>query len=711
MDLHINILQLPLLLSSLFSVVTLALVIHRTKKRFRQPVAYLIVGVILYSGFYLLETSSHNLVLIILFSKLKYIGAVTIPVSFFLFALSFVESKDYLQRDRYLYALYLVPGGLLLCILIPGLQHLVFPGYELLYTGDIILHRHTLGPLFWVHFVYSYLMTLMGAFLLLRDTVSSDQMMRRSSLSLVAASIIPLMSNVAHLFFSRGILKFYDITPITFAVSSVFLGFVILNYRIDDFVYLTYDSLLKNLKEGMIVLDHETRIVEINEAAAALFRRSPEDMKGQVLQDTLIKNRGLIDRFQSVYEAKSETEIYVGEDTRICQLHISPLKDRRLPAPGRIVLIWDVTERRKAEEQAVRAARLESLELLAGGVAHDFNNLLTGIYGNLTLARLENRERQVAEHLDTMAEGLEQAAALTRQLRGFASQNSPRMEQVYLPRLIKDSLALFLRGTDIHTSFSAPEDLWDVFTDPGQISQVVNNLIVNAVQAQDGNGSILVKVENVLIESVNSLQLPQGRYVHTVFADGGPGISGENLSRIFDPYFTTKQTGTGLGLASALSIVNKNRGSLYAEDRTHEGSMGKSGVAETGACFHLYLPSLGNTDALWLKDSGESINRAEGIEHVVLLDRIRDSRLILSAYLTRLGYQVECFGDADELTRYFSREDVPEVDCIISEDRLLQISMDIPCLILCHNDCPPDSGFLQPRSLQDISRALLSLKR
>ncbi len=721
MDLHINILQLPLILSSLSTVVTLFLVALRTKRRFHQPVAYLIFGVLLYSGFYLLETSSHDLNLVVLFSNLKYIGAVTIPVSFFLFAWSFVRTKPSGREMRILYLFYLPPAGVLFCILVPHFTHLVFPGYELFYTGEILLHRHTLGPVFWVHFFYSYIMTLLGAFLLLKNAMSEDEKVCGSITALITASIVPLLGNIAHIFLSEGILKFYDITPITFAVSSVLLAFVILNYRIDDYVYLTYDSLLKNLNEGMIVLDHETRIVEINQAAAALFRRSPEDMKGRILRDTLVKNRGLIDRFGSVYEAKSETEIYVGEDTRICRLHISPLKDRRLPAPGRIILIWDVTERRKAEEQAAKASRLESLELLAGGVAHDFNNLLTGIHGNLTLSRLENNDPAVAEHLDTMAEGLEQAAALTRQLQGFASRNNPESEKIFLPRLIKDSLALFIRGTDITSTLDAKEDLWDVFADPGQIAQVINNLIVNAVQAQMGSGSISVSAENVLIEAGSALDLAPGRYVHTVFADQGPGISSENLSRIFDPYFTTKQTGTGLGLASALSIVIKHRGVLYAENICVGDLQGDTGKLK-GACFHLYLPSLGNITVPWGSDTGEKVPKADGIDHIVLLDRNRDSRLVLGAYLTREKYHVECFSSPEELDGYFSSEDVPRVDCIIfaetstpepgmknPEDQFPFSNREIPRLVLYSGDWPKDSRLFQPGSLQDISRALRSL--
>ena len=425
--------------------------------------------------------------------------------------------------------------------------------------------RHILGPVFWVHFVYSYLLTLAGAGILLREVISGREKMKGSIAALVAGCLIPLLGNIVHLFGGFELLQFLDLTPFSFSFSSALFVFVMVHYRVDDYVYLTHNLLLKNLKEGIIVLDHETRIVEINSSGAALFNRTPEDMTGQILSETVKKNKAVLDRFKSVFEAESEVELLVGDEKRICQIHISPLRDRRLPSPGRIVLIWDVTARRKAEEQAANASRLESLELLAGGIAHDFNNLLTGITGNLTLARLDNGSETISEHLDSMASGLGQAAALTRQLQGFSARTSPVSEPFSLKKLVAGAVDLFLRGTSVLSCINLPDDLWEIFADPGQIVQVINNLVLNSLQAQEasGGGIISVSAENTVLSSGHWLNLDPGRYVHVLFQDEGPGIEPEFLQRIFDPYFTTKETGTGLGLASAIfSSVKQRRDNL-----------------------------------------------------------------------------------------------------------------------------------------------------
>ena len=656
----------PLLLSVLITASALFTVMQRSRHWLGKPLFYLVLSVLVYSFFYFLETAAADVAQKEFFSSIKYIGAVMVPVFFLLFSINF-SSWGLCRRNRlFVFLLFIIPVMVILFIWIPRLHSYIFTGYELLWFNEILLMRHLLGPVFWVHFVYSYLLTLAGAGILLRGIISGREKMKGSIAALVVGCFIPLLGNMVHLFGGFELLQFLDLTSFSFSFSSALFVFVMVHYRVDDYVYLTHNLLLKNLKEGIIVLDHETRIVEINSSGAALFNRTPEDMTGQILSETVKKNKAVLDRFKSVFEAESEVELLVGDEKRICQIHISPLQDRRLPSPGRIVLIWDVTARRKAEEQAANASRLESLELLAGGIAHDFNNLLTGITGNLTLARLENGSETISEHLDSMASGLGQAAALTRQLQGFSAKTSPVSEPFLLKKLVEGAVYLFLRGTPVISRINLPDNLWEIFADPGQIVQVINNLVLNSLQAQEasGGGTISVSAENTVLSSGHWLNLDPGRYVHVLFKDEGPGIEPEFLQRIFDPYFTTKETGTGLGLASAFSLVSNNGGTIYAES-------GK------GARFHLYLPSLGRRPLPVNMDAAGNERKIKGISRILLAEKDRDTRLVLRAYLSRTGYDTQIFSSLEAVFEYVERRDIPEVDCIIvSADSFLQKEID-----------------------------------
>ncbi|MEA5113620.1 MAG: ABC transporter substrate binding protein [Geobacteraceae bacterium] len=242
--------------------------------------------------------------------------------------------------------------------------------------------------------------------------------------------------------------------------------------------------------------------------------------------------------------------------------------------------IRDITERKKMEEDIVKAQKLESLGVLAGGIAHDFNNLLTAILGNISLAKILLDPLSKAHvRLVEAEKGCDRAAGLTQKLITFAKGGAPIRKAASIGSVLVVAASDMLRGSAVKCEFSLPDGLWAVEIDKGQMSQVVNNLFKNAAQAMPDGGLISVQAENFVAGPEENLPLRQGRYLRISIRDHGPGIAEEDLPRIFDPYFTTRQDGSGLGLATAYSIINKHNG--YLEVETTIGA---------GTVFHIYLP-------------------------------------------------------------------------------------------------------------------------
>ncbi|HEY3308558.1 MAG TPA: PAS domain S-box protein [Desulfuromonadaceae bacterium] len=239
----------------------------------------------------------------------------------------------------------------------------------------------------------------------------------------------------------------------------------------------------------------------------------------------------------------------------------------------------NITDRIRLETESIKAQKLESLGILAGGIAHDFNNLLTGILGNVSLAKqlIVDNEKAI-KRLEACELASLRAGDLTNQLLTFARGGEPVKKITMLPRLIMDSANFALRGSNVRCSFNFPQDIWQVEVDEGQFSQVINNLVINADQAMPEGGEIVITAANVVIQAQDGLPLEEGPYVRIMVKDQGSGIDPAIITRLFDPYFTTKSKGSGLGLASVYSIVNRHNG--YVTVDSHPGE---------GATFAMYL--------------------------------------------------------------------------------------------------------------------------
>ncbi|MDA8159974.1 MAG: PAS domain S-box protein [Desulfobacteraceae bacterium] len=326
--------------------------------------------------------------------------------------------------------------------------------------------------------------------------------------------------------------------------------------------------------------------------------------------------------------------------------HLEVIACPVLDAQGGIVAgieaVRDISERKKLELEAQRARNLESLGVFAGGLAHDFNNLLAAILGNLSLAQHQRQEGlDIGPLFSAMESACQRAQQLTRQLLTFAKGGAPVIDITSITGIVRHSTGFFLAGSKVRLTMEMPDDLWPVEVDGGQISQVVQNLAQNAEQAMPEGGVLRVRAENVnLAEPVSGLPLTPGRYVKLTFADNGGGISPENLPRVFDPYFTTKEKGSGLGLAVSFSIVVKNRGHIAVES-----ALGR------GATFTLWLPAASRETRVAAAPAPAAAvgNAAVRPGRILVMDDEAMIRDLAIAMFTTLGHSVTTVRDGVEL--------------------------------------------------------------
>ena len=321
-------------------------------------------------------------------------------------------------------------------------------------------------------------------------------------------------------------------------------------------------------------------------------------------------------------------------------IHQATFVDKDGALAGLAGIMIDVTDRKKAEEDRLQFSKLESMSILAGGIAHDFNNILTTILGNIGLAMLNRKlgEEEI-ESLVQAEQACFRAQELSGQLLTFAKGGAPIKKVISLAKLVRESGKLALAGSKSRCEFSIPEDLWSVEADEGQINQVINNLLINADQAMPSGGIIKIEAGNVIVEEGSDLPLSEGKYVKLTITDQGIGIPSKYLDKIFDPYFTTKQKGSGLGLATAYSIIKNHSGHIKVESQV--------GV---GTTFYIYLPA---KEAEPVAALDEQVTPIIGQGKVLVMDDDEKIREILCRMLGRLGYEADSASDGSQAIEKF----------------------------------------------------------
>ncbi len=408
---------------------------------------------------------------------------------------------------------------------------------------------------------------------------------------------------------------------------------------------------LRSIGDGVITTDLDGRVTLLNRVAEELTGWSQPEALGRPLTEVFqIINEQTRAACENPVEKVLHTGGVVGLANhtalvardgreRVIADSGAPIRDALSRIIGVVLVFRDVTAQYRAEAELTRVDRLEALGVLAGGLAHDFNNLLATILGNVGLARMYAPQPAVTELLGQAERATLRAKDLTHQLLTFARGGSPVRQTTGLEALVREAAGFALHGSKSRLRCCIPPDLWPVDVDSGQIAQVVQNLCLNADQAMPDGGELTVEAQNVACGTTDALPLAAGRYVCVRFRDTGSGIPKANLKRIFDPYFTTKSAGTGLGLTICHSIVAH-----------HDGHLAVSSTEGVGTTFSLWLPA-----AAPAEPTGPTADVAppSGAGRVLIMDDEDMLRDLVARMLAHLGYETAVAADGAAAVRLY----------------------------------------------------------
>ena len=393
---------------------------------------------------------------------------------------------------------------------------------------------------------------------------------------------------------------------------------------------------LGSIGEGVISTDLNGVIILANHMVAKILDMDAADLPGKNLEEILQvppPEAGGEARLKenAVVEVRNHILVTGEGKERLIDIVGSPIRDESDKYEGMVWVLHDITEKQRFEEELIKASKLESMGILAGGLAHDFNNLLTVIVGNISLARMTvegSRSDDPGDFLEEAEKATLQARGLAQQLLTFSRGGEPIIKTVSTSNLLRNSVKFALSGSNVSCEFFIPEKLWNVEIDEGQISQVLNNLVLNAIQAMPEGGIIRISAQNLTLRETNKLlPLLPGKYVLLSIADQGKGIPEKYRARIFEPYFTTKESGTGLGLATSQSIIKKHGGYLTFDSRLNAGTT-----------FCIYLPvsecERDDQDAL-------TYPPAKRKGRILVMDDDETVRTVVIEMLGSLGYEAE----------------------------------------------------------------------
>jgi len=421
---------------------------------------------------------------------------------------------------------------------------------------------------------------------------------------------------------------------------------------------------LRSIGDGVITTDKKGKIVLMNKIAEKLTGWKQSEAIGEKIENVFkiydefsekkIKNpvkevlkRGII------FEAPTNT-ILISKNCnkRKIDSSASPIKDKESKIIGAVLVFRDITEKEKLLEATQKNQKLEALGILAGGIAHDFNNLLSGIFGYIELAYIKAKTPQVSSYLEKTMSTLEKARSLTKQLLTFSKGGAPvkRVDSIF--PLVKETVEFLLSGSEIKAEFFVDENLWEVNYDKYQIGQVIDNIIINSIQAMPNGVKITIKAENVLLNRNQIITLPEGKYVRLTFKDEGIGIPKNIISRIFDPFFTTKNKGHGLGLATSYSIIKKHNGEIIVESEPGEGTV-----------FKIYLPASHSKKTKGVKRKKNILKKGSGT--IIVMDDEDVVRETIKEMLITLGFSVVETTKGEEVLNFLKEKNIKDLKGII----------------------------------------------
>ena len=425
-------------------------------------------------------------------------------------------------------------------------------------------------------------------------------------------------------------------------------------------------SLIDAARDAIILRDLEQRVLFWSKGAETIYGFTSGEAVGRLIPELL---RPEAARFTEATHAVITTGAWTGEirkmakngEGRTLDCRWTLLRDARGVATSILTIDTDVTERKRLEQQFLRAQRMESIGTLAGGIAHDLNNVLTPIMMSIELLRMDETDAERLDTLSVIEQSAKQGSAMVRQVLSFARGVEGRRMEIQPAHLLRDIEKLanetFLKTIRFETDI--PHDLWTVTGDPTQLHQVLMNLSLNARDAMPDGGVMVLGARNVIVDEIALGPAPDGKpgpHVCLWVEDSGTGMSPEVMERIFDPFFTTKEVGkgTGLGLSTSLGIV-----------RSHGGFIRVYSEPGRGTTFRVYLPAQTTSKGAAAPEAPAPLMRGRG-ETILLVDDEAAVRSITRQTLESFGYRVITATDGAEAIDAY-RRDRKRIDLVVTD--------------------------------------------
>ncbi len=551
-----------------------------------MPFTILALAVVIWSTAYATEVASATQAAKVFWAKVEYLGIVTVPVAWFVFALQYTGHTDWLTRRRLL-ALGISPAFTLLFVSTNERHGLNWSRIGMDMSGPFPVLDTTHGFWFWIHTAYSYLLIVAGAVLLVQAYLRYAGPYRRQNASLVAGATLPLIANL--IFVLELVPVPMDVTMLAFTMSCLLMANAIFRYRLFDIVPVARRTAVDNMRDGMIVVDARSRVVDINPAALALFQRSTNEMIGQPLGEFLQTQPALVNSFRDVSDIRTEITVTIGNQPQHFELHISPLHDAQERLYGRLIVFYDITIRKRAEQELARA-RDEALETsrfkseLLARVSHELRTPLNvilgytemlqeGIFGPLTELQWEPTEK-ILQSTDFLTRQVGELLDLAKLEVGQLSLNRQEFAIADVVKSIHEHISVLARNKKVQLVKEIQDNVPPVlYGDPDRIEQILLNLVGNGVKFSD-EGVVTLRVF-----------LPDDSHVALQVTDQGIGIPPEMVAVIFEPFkqvdgsITRMYPGTGLGLAIVKQLTDLMDGTIEVQSQEGEGST-----------FTVYLP-------------------------------------------------------------------------------------------------------------------------
>lgn len=418
------------------------------------------------------------------------------------------------------------------------------------------------------------------------------------------------------------------------------------------------DAVIDSIADAVIATDSKGCVERINAEAARLIGVEPDAVHGKPIAEVFVLEDPRTDKPLKNYrdlisepgnDEFVEYRLLVKDGAPVLvHAEMRSIADSDEMKRGEVVAFRDITRTKEHEDELFKNEKLQSISQLAGGIAHDFNNILTAVLGNISVARMGlGEDHPESEKLHLAEKAALQARTLTQQLLTFSKGGSPVLEATTIDQLVDDCAQFMLRGSNVRCELTKDPQLWPVDADKGQIGQVINNLVINADQAMPDGGILKVSLSNMKNDRKQVRALAAGDYVCIRVQDQGTGIPAENLNRIFDPYFTTKKEGNGLGLASSYSIIQNHQGIIVVDSTIGEGST-----------FAVYLPKSVNVESAEEVQANapvedETVHSGHG--RILVMDDMEAMMMVAGEIIGMLGYEVTLTSDGEQAIEVYQQ--------------------------------------------------------